>query len=111
VRLYSANPGFESKDLLTMRVSLRKYAQPAQRTAFYKAVIQRIDVLPGVTAAAISTALPTPPTHQTPVLLEGHPAVELGRLPMPLRSAQKNSAFAWHLGRRRPTSAPGDRKV
>jgi predicted permease len=81
VRLHSVDPGFQPRNLLTMHVSLRKYAQTAQSIAFYKAVLQRIDVLPGVTASAISTALPMAPTHQTPVLFEGHPAVELGKRP------------------------------
>jgi putative ABC transport system permease protein len=82
VRLHLVNPGFEPKDLLTMHVSLRKYAQPMQSIAFYKGVLQRIDAMPGVTASAISTSLPMAPTHQTPVLFEDHPAVELGRRPI-----------------------------
>jgi putative ABC transport system permease protein len=82
VRLHFVNPGFESRNLLTMQVGLRKYAQPAQSIAFYKAVLDRLNVLPGVTASAIATALPMAPTHQTPVLFEGHPAVELGRRPI-----------------------------
>lgn len=97
VRLHSVNPGFEPKDLLTMHVSLRKYPQAAQSIAFYKAVLQRIDALPGVTASAISTALPMAPTHQTPVLFEGHPTVELGKRPL-INIQQISPDYAKALG-------------
>jgi putative ABC transport system permease protein len=82
VRLRSVDPGFQSKNLLTLQVSLRKYAQPIESIRFYRAVLERLNVLPGVAASAISTALPMAPTHETPALFEGHPAVELGRRPI-----------------------------
>ncbi|MBZ5603298.1 MAG: ABC transporter permease [Acidobacteriia bacterium] len=82
VRLRSVPPGFEPKNLLTMQVSLRKYTQASQSIAFYREVMRRVDALPGVTASAISTALPPTATHQTPALFEGHPAVELGKRPI-----------------------------
>jgi putative ABC transport system permease protein len=82
LQLRSVNPGFESNNLLTMQVSLRKYARPEQSIAFYNAVLQRVNALPGVTASAVSTALPPTATHQTPVLFEGHPALELGKRPI-----------------------------
>ena len=82
VHLRSVHAGFEAGNLLTLRVSLRKYARPAQSLAFYKAVLDRVNALPGVSAAAISTAVPLAATHLTPVLFEGHPAVELGKRPI-----------------------------
>ncbi len=97
VRLHSTDPGFQPRNLLTMHVSLRKYADAAQRIAFYKAVLQRIDGLPGVAASAISTALPMAPTHLTPVLFEGHPAVELGKRPI-INIQQISPDYAKALG-------------
>jgi putative ABC transport system permease protein len=97
VHLRAVSPGFESGQLLTMQVSLRKYAQPAQGIAFYKAVLDRLNALPGVTASAISTALPMDPTHQTPTLFEGHPAVELGRRPI-INLQQISPDYAKALG-------------
>jgi predicted permease len=81
VNLRSITPGFEPKHLLTMQVSLRKYTVE-QSMAFYKAVILGVDTLPGVTASAISTALPPTATHATPVLFEGYPNVALGKRPI-----------------------------
>jgi putative ABC transport system permease protein len=97
VRLRAVHAGFEPGNLLTMQVSLRKYAQPAQGIAFYKAVLDRLNALPGVSAAAISTALPMDPTHQTPTLFEGHPAVELGRRPI-INLQQISPDYAKALG-------------
>jgi putative ABC transport system permease protein len=50
--------------------------------AFYRDLIRRVQTVPGVEAAALSTALPALPTHQTPALFEGQPAVALGKRPI-----------------------------
>src|SRR5262249_34886362 len=81
IRLRLVRPGFESKNLLTMIVSLCKFTGELG-VAFYNCVLQRVDALPGVIASAISTALPPTATHQTPVLAEGHPAVAMGKRPI-----------------------------
>ncbi len=59
-----------------------KYGQPAKSIAFYNSTLQRVRSMPGVEAAAISTALPIFATHSTPVLFEGQPAVALGQRPI-----------------------------
>jgi len=84
LRLRGASPGFDPKNVLTLNITLppAKYAKPAQLTAFYDNVIARVAALPGVQSAALSTALPAEPTHQTPVLFEGQPAVVLGKRPI-----------------------------
>ena len=96
VRLRAVTPGFEAKNLLTMQISLRKFTA-AQSAAFFNAVIQRVDALPGVAASAISTALPPVATHQTPVLFEGHPAVALGKRPI-INLQQTSPDYARALG-------------
>jgi predicted permease len=52
--------GFEPAQVLTMRTSLprRAYADPAKRTQFVEAVLERVRQLPGVTSAGIASALP-----------------------------------------------------
>src|SRR5579864_8217317 len=82
IRLRSVSPGFNPNNVLTMQISLRKYARSSEGIAFYKNVIDRVAALPGVEAVAISTALPPTATHQTPVLFEGQPAVALGKRPI-----------------------------
>jgi putative ABC transport system permease protein len=52
--------GFEPAHVLTLRTSLprRTYADPARRTQFVEAVLDRLRQLPGVTSAGIASAVP-----------------------------------------------------
>ncbi|MBV9610995.1 MAG: ABC transporter permease [Acidobacteriaceae bacterium] len=58
--LRSVNPGFETRGVLTMAMSVSgpHYAEPARQRAFYNDVIERLQRLPGVRAAAASNLLP-----------------------------------------------------
>ncbi|HEY0100826.1 MAG TPA: ABC transporter permease [Pyrinomonadaceae bacterium] len=60
LRLRNVDPGFRAENLLTMQVELPqlKYPQHAQRTAFYNELLSRIEALPGVKSAAVTTNLP-----------------------------------------------------
>jgi putative ABC transport system permease protein len=84
VRLRAASPGFDPKNVLTLNITLppSKYSNTPQLTAFYDNVLRRVSAIPGVQSAALSTALPAEPTHQTPVLFEGQPQVPLGQRPI-----------------------------
>jgi predicted permease len=59
-RLYDVNPGFEPRNVLKMQVALPdwKYAEPEQLIAFWRTALARIDTLPGVVAAGITSSLP-----------------------------------------------------
>jgi putative ABC transport system permease protein len=59
VRLLSVDPGFNTENLLTMRLMLsnKSYEGP-RRLAFYDECLARIGALPGVRAAAITPSLP-----------------------------------------------------
>jgi len=58
--LMAVDPGFNTKNVLTMRMSLplRKYPEPFQRLAFFKEVLTRLEALPSVAAAGLVTTLP-----------------------------------------------------
>lgn len=81
MRLRRVAPGFDANNTLTAQTFLppSSYPQPADRIAFYQNALQRLQAIPGVESAAISTALPVLPTHGTPARFEGEPEVELGR--------------------------------
>ncbi|HKX00043.1 MAG TPA: ABC transporter permease [Bryobacteraceae bacterium] len=96
-RLRGVSPGFNPRNLLTMQISLRKYARPQEGIAFYKNVIERVSMLPGVEAAGISTALPPTATHQTPAVFEGQPALALGKRPI-INIQQISPGYAKALG-------------
>lgn len=55
-----ANVGYEPSRVLSLRMVLRMedYTTHAQRTAFYDAVLDRVERLPGVAAAAFTTGVP-----------------------------------------------------
>jgi putative ABC transport system permease protein len=59
-RLRGVDPGFPPQNLLTMLVmpSPVRYKEPAQRVAFYREVLRRIDALPGVVSAGFSIGIP-----------------------------------------------------
>ena len=60
MRLRDVNPGFNTENILTMNVNLpgAKYPKPPMWVAFYKQVIERIEALPGVQSAAVTSVLP-----------------------------------------------------
>ena len=73
----------EPATLLTMRLALtdNKYHEPYQRTAFYRDVLDRIRVLPGVRSATAVSALPySDHSSGRGFTIEGRP-VEPGQLP------------------------------
>jgi len=84
IRLQTATPGFDPKNVLSMRISLprTKYATRPQMIAFYNEALKQVGTLPGVQSVAISSALPVNATRRSPMLLEGQPEVALGQRPI-----------------------------
>jgi len=60
VNLKRIEPGFETENLLTARVSLptAHYASSHQKAGFYRQLVHRLGVLPGVTSAGLVNYLP-----------------------------------------------------
>jgi putative ABC transport system permease protein len=60
VRLSNLDPGFDPKNVVTMRLTLSqsKYPTPEKRAPFYANLIDRLTSIPGVRGAAISTGIP-----------------------------------------------------
>ncbi len=84
VRLQTVSLGFDPVRVLTMRIALppTRYATPQQEIAFYDQVLKAVQPLPGIQAAAISSALPLNTTRLSPALPEGQPAVPFGQRPI-----------------------------
>ena len=82
-RLLRIDPGFDSRNVLTMYVPLPtvKYAKPEQQVMFFDELLRRVSVLPGVQSAAVSAALPLAPIRITPMLPEGQPDAPLAQRP------------------------------
>ena len=60
IHLRNLDPGFRADHLLTMKIELPELKYPTQtaRSVFYKEVIRRVQVLPGVRSAAVASNLP-----------------------------------------------------
>jgi predicted permease len=83
-RLTKVDPGFQPEQALTMRMQLsgEKYGGLVKRRAFYDQMIQQLQSLPGVQAAAVITQLPltTAGLHFS-FSLEGQPPMPAANLP------------------------------
>jgi putative ABC transport system permease protein len=81
-RLRSVEPGFNSKNLLTMRVSLpgRKYDTDPKMMNFFNRAIGQLQSLPGVTAVGAINTLPFAGPHSgTSLEVEGQPKLPPGQ--------------------------------
>jgi len=60
MRLRDVEPGFDPENLLTMNISLpsAKYPKPHDRATFYNNLVERVEALPGVRAAGVTSVLP-----------------------------------------------------
>jgi putative ABC transport system permease protein len=84
LRLRNVDPGFRTENLLTMKVVLPKLKYPdhARRTTFYTDLVHRVESLPGVKSAAVTTNLPLyRQGNSMGVVIEGHPDPAPGHEP------------------------------
>ncbi|HEX8073330.1 MAG TPA: ABC transporter permease [Pyrinomonadaceae bacterium] len=81
-RLYNVNPGFEAARVLTMNVWLPRAQRPQPRDwhAAYARIIERLEAVPGVEAAALVSTLPADGFDRRTVELEGQ-AYQPGEYP------------------------------
>lgn len=85
LRLQRANPGFDAEGVLTASVTLpqARYAAPEQRVEFFRALMDRVNALPGVEAAGVTSSLPFGGTNSgQPLLVEGAPPPPPGEVPV-----------------------------
>jgi putative ABC transport system permease protein len=84
VRLRNVDPGFDYENLLTMRVELppQRYQDRPRRSAFYTELLRRVEALPGVKSAAVTSPLPLIYDGDSMgVAIEGRPAPPPGQEP------------------------------
>jgi putative ABC transport system permease protein len=84
LRLRHVDPGFRTDNLLTMKVVLpkTKYPDPARRAAFYTELLRRVEALPGVKSAAVTTNLPLyRQGNSISIAIEGRPEPPPGQEP------------------------------
>jgi putative ABC transport system permease protein len=81
--LYALELGIDPGHLLTMRTQLlqRKYPTAEQRYQFYETLQSRLAQIPGVTAVAVTTSLPSQEAGAYPYEIEGQPSDSPERRP------------------------------
>jgi len=84
VHLNQVDMGFDSKDLLTFRISLSPahYSKMESQVAFYDEVLRRIDSLPGVQSSTVSLTLPMTGFARMPVQPADEPLRKLNERPL-----------------------------
>jgi putative ABC transport system permease protein len=79
-RLMDVNPGFRTDGVLTFQVTLPEEKSSPQRVNFIKQIVERLNALPGVQAAAATDSLPlTDFSRITPAEIEGRPPIDFRR--------------------------------
>jgi putative ABC transport system permease protein len=80
-KLSEVHPGFRPEGLLTVRVNLPQatYPKPEQVDQFWRAIQQKVDSLPGVQSASLTSGLPPErPINANDTYIEGFTAVPNG---------------------------------
>jgi len=83
IAMNSGDLGFRSAGVMTFRVTLpeAKYADASAVVAFHERLVERLEALPGVKAAAAVSGLPTLGMSSTYYTIEGEPPPPDGRQP------------------------------
>jgi putative ABC transport system permease protein len=84
VLLSNVDPGFDPSHVLTVATMLppSKYSKAAQRNAFFDEVLRKLNVMPGVRSAGMTTSLPLTNFKQMRTFsLEGQPDKPMEGLP------------------------------
>lgn len=85
IRLTATNPGFNPRNIVTVRVLLAndRYPEPPQRIQYFQEAIRRIEAIPGVESAGATTFPPfAGPASGTDFYIEGRPEPPEGQEPV-----------------------------
>ncbi len=83
-QLNKVNPGFVHQNVLSFTVSLppAKYQNIEQRSGFYSRLVERLNALPGVNSAGLTSGLPFGGSSwRTGFVAEGHPIPQMNDAP------------------------------
>jgi predicted permease len=72
-RLTRVDPGFDPENVVSMRINLppARYAQEGRMAAFFQQLIERVETIPGVEAAAVASHMPFVYTEEATFTVEG----------------------------------------
>jgi predicted permease len=83
LKLYALDIGVDTSRMLTMRLSLaeKKYPAAEQRRLFYESLLPRLSAVPGVAAAAITSAPPGQGAGSRQLEIDGRAPIDANKLP------------------------------
>jgi putative ABC transport system permease protein len=83
-QLQNVDPGFDPRHALMAHVALppSKYPDTVRRTQFLRAVVGRLETMPGATSASAELSIPLRVAVLSPILAEGQPNVPAGQRPL-----------------------------
>jgi putative ABC transport system permease protein len=97
LKLQAVNPGFRPERVLTMRLdlSMPRYAERGRQAAFFKQVLERVERLPGVQSASVTSGLPLTgfSMMMMSMSVEGQPAPVPGQDPPIIGNSVSNDYF------------------
>ncbi|HET8678007.1 MAG TPA: ABC transporter permease [Blastocatellia bacterium] len=72
-RLTKVDPGFDPENVVSMRINLppARYAQEGRMAAFFQQLVERVETVPGVEAAAVASHMPFVYTEDWTFTVEG----------------------------------------
>jgi putative ABC transport system permease protein len=88
-RVQQLDPGFRAANVLTMQLTLpqTRYGEGDRARAFYNDLLRRVESLPEVESASVSTSVPLSSANVTSFLLEGQPKANLSDMPLTVSSS------------------------
>jgi predicted permease len=101
VGLLRVNPGFETKNILTMRFGLPNYSYPdaTKQVAFYTQLMERIKAFPGVIAVGATDELPpTMGQHSNSFSIEGRAPIDQSNLSLAVQSRMVSTDYFRVMG-------------
>jgi predicted permease len=105
MRLRAVDPGFESANLLTMKIALppAAYDTDQKRAVFFRELVRHVEAIPGVLHATVAMTMPTTKGWLgTNVLVEGQPVADGSLQPTArLQSITPGYFQTLHIPRRR----------
>ena len=80
-RLQQVDRGFDSRNVVTLNLTLSRYSNTQQQVGFLKEVLERAAQVPGVRSVGVTSTLPLRGGPATTFVLEARPPVALGDEP------------------------------
>jgi putative ABC transport system permease protein len=97
--VWQAGPGYREENLLAVNLDLagKQFADPLQRAVFWNRLLERLQTLPGIESAALSSCLPNASSSNQVFRIPGRPELDRGLSPFLLPNADTQAVSAGYF--------------